>query len=393
MRIVHVITKGDVGGAQTAVVELASTQAGRDDDSVVVVAGSDGPALERLRRAGVATEVVPALATAWSGGSLRQAFRDLRACLRSLEPDVVHGHSSHGGLLSRAGARSLSVASVYTAHGWPFQPGAPLRQRVASYLGEAAGGWLGGAVICLTPAEADAARLVVPRRRIRIVPNGIADVAPSCVRPSGRVGDGPVRLVMVARFAPPKRQLDLIESLTRAPGDGWTLTLVGDGPERAACERVAAERFPDGRVEFTGHSDAVPELLAAHDVAILWSGYEGMPMALLEAMRAGLCCVANDLPGVRVLFDDVAGEGPVQPASPGAGVIVTDGDELVRVIARLCADPVEIDRLGSLARARYEAAFTAEAVAAATREVYDDVLRRRPISGRRRGPGGGTSAR
>jgi glycosyltransferase involved in cell wall biosynthesis len=383
MRIVHVITKGDVGGAQTAVVELASTQAAHGDDAVVVVAGSDGPALERLRRAGVTTEVVPALSMAWSGGSLRRAYLDLRSCLRSLRPDVVHGHSSHGGLLSRASARSLSIPSVYTAHGWPFQTGAPLRQRVSSYLGEAAGAQLGDAVICLTRSEADAARFVVPRRRIRIVPNGIADVAPSCVRPTRSRGGAPTRLIMVARFAPPKRQLALIESLTSATRDDWTLTFVGDGPEREVCERVASDRFGDGRIVFAGHSDGVPELLAAHDVAILWSGYEGMPMALLEGMRAGLCCVANDLPGVRVLFG----------AEPAAGVIVADGDDLARTVDRLCAEPAEVDRLGSLARARYEAAFTADAVATATRRVYDEVVGRGRFNGRRRGRDGGTSAR
>jgi len=383
LRIVHVITKGDVGGAQTHVVELATTQK-QLGAAVHVVAGCDGPALERLRENGVATSVVPSLAAAWSGGSKRAAIGDLRIELRGLAPDVVHGHSSHAGLFSRLAARSLGVPSVYTAHGWPFQAGAPWRQRLSSFLGESAGAWVGDAVICLTAAEAERARVVVPRRRLWIVPNGIRDVAVGEVRPIGRSSDGPVRLVMVARFAPPKRQLDLVRALNAVADASWTLTFVGDGPDLDVCRDEAERLFPDGRVRFEGHRDDVPSLLAEHDVAVLWSGYEGMPMALLEGMRAGLCCVANDLPGVRALFDTEARAGD---GAEGAGRIVTDGAELAAAVAGWCDDRAELDRLGVAARARYLEAFTASEMVAATARVYAAAIARRRFIGPRRARG------
>ena len=49
-------------------------------------------------------------------------------------------------------------------------------------------------------------------------------------------------------------------------------------------------------MRFLGHRDDVPTVLASQDISILWSEYEGMPIALMEAMRAGLCCIASDLP-------------------------------------------------------------------------------------------------
>ncbi|MCB0965419.1 MAG: glycosyltransferase [Ilumatobacter sp.] len=385
MRISHVITKGDVGGAQTNVVELASAQV-RAGDDVVVTAGSDGPALERAAAAGARVELVPEVVAAREGGgSLRSAYGALAARLGDIAPDVVHGHSSHAGLLARAASRRLGLPSVYTAHGWPFQPGAPWRQRVSSYAGETVGAWLGDVVICLTESEARAARWVVPSSRMRIVPNGIADVSADELRPSGRSADGPVRLVMVARFAPPKQQAALLQALADVADVAWELTFVGEGPGRTACEQIAAARFGDGRVSFAGHRDDVPALLARHDVAVLWSGYEGMPMALLEGMRAGLCCLANDLPGVRVLFGT---DHDLEPAG-----VIADADGLPELVRRWADDRDDLDRWGQRARQRYLDAFTADAMAAAVRQAYDDAIARRPLIGRRRGPGGGTSAR
>ena len=380
LRIVHVITKGDVGGAQTHVVELATAQATRVD--VTIVAGIDGPALERARDGGVASALVPEVGAAWSGGSLLAAYRAVRDRLVELAPDVVHGHSSHAGLLARAAARRLRIPSVYTAHGWPFQAGAPLRQRVSSYAGETVGAWLGDAVICLTEAEAANARFVVPRRRLWVVPNGIADVPVAQRRRQSGVA-GPVGLVMVARFAPPKQQPALIDAMRALADLDWTLIFVGDGPDRPVCEASAAAAFPDGRVRFLGHRDDVPGLLAANDIAVLWSRYEGMPIALMEAMRAGLCCVANDLPGVHALF---GGQRDGDSTGP-AGVVAAGADELTSELRRLIEHPDEIDRLGNLARRRYLDAFTADAMATGTRTVYDAVM------SRRRGRGGGTSGR
>src|SRR5690606_14412816 len=101
---------------------------------------------------------------------------------------------------------------VYTAHGWPFQKGAGWRQRLLSFGGEFVGGHIGDAVIVLTRAEFDRARRarVVPRDRLWIVPNGLADV-PAAARRIGPLDARRPVLVMVARFAAPKLQHQLLD--------------------------------------------------------------------------------------------------------------------------------------------------------------------------------------
>jgi glycosyltransferase involved in cell wall biosynthesis len=365
MRIAHVITKGDVGGAQTHVLELATAQQ-IASDSVLVVAGSAGTAVRRARARGIDVVVIPSIDSGSSGPWRmwgRGAFGALASALEEFEADVVHAHSSAAGLLARLVARRHRVPSVYTAHGWPFQRGAPTLQRVFSFAGELVGGHVGDAVICLTPEERHRAERahVVRRRRVWVIANGLADVRAECRWSSH---DGPVGLVMVARFAAPKLQDQVVAALTQLTDLPWTMTFVGDGPRRDAASRHAALAL-DGRVTFTGHRDDVPRILASNDIAILWSAYEGMPISVLEAMRAGLCCVASDLPGVRSLF-----------GSPEAGAVASDVASLSTVLRGLIEDDAARRALGKRARARYEDAFSAGAMADATRRVYEAVRER-----------------
>lgn len=359
LQVTHVITKLDVGGAQTHVVELASGQA-RAGHAVEVVTGVAGPAADRLISAAIPVHVVPELGGAYGRLSQRAAVRAVAAELARRPPDVVHGHSSNAGLAARLAARRLGLRSVYTAHGWPFQRGAAWRQRVLSFAGEFVGGHLGDAVIVLTRAEYERAvrARVVARRRLWVVPNGLTDV-PASQRRSRPQGGRPVELVMVARFAPPKLQAELLRALVEVVDLPWTLTFVGDGPQQDECVGLTSRLGLTDRVHFLGHRDDVADILAASDVGVLWSRYEGLPISVIEYLRAGLCCVCSDLPGTRELL-----------GRPAAGALGSGAADLRRVLSA----PELIDRLGTAGRDRYLAAYSAAAMLAATDRVYTDVL-------------------
>jgi glycosyltransferase involved in cell wall biosynthesis len=359
MKVTHVITKGDVGGAQTYVVELATAQKGVGFD-VDVVAGCDGPAMDRLRTAGVTVTIESDLGRSVALRADRLAVASLRRRFSASKPDIVHAHSSKGGLLARVAARWEGVPSVYTAHGFPFQRNAPFLQRSMSVVGEWVGGHLGDAVICLTEDEADLARRwrIARPEGIHVVANALPDNAP--VRTASRSEHA--ELLMVSRFAPPKQQQRLIEVLSTMLDLPWTISFVGDGPDFDAGRRLGASLLGE-RARFLGHRDDVTELSANSDVSILWSRYEGMPMALLESMRAGLCCVASDLPGVRELF-----------GRPPAGLTAASEAELATVLRSILRDPARRDQLGSAARTRFEDAFTMDRMSAAIAQIYRSVI-------------------
>lgn len=363
MRILHVITRGDVGGAQTQVLELATLQLARGHD-VAIAAGSLGAMAGTASTRGLRVVEIPELVRSVSPLADFRAVGRVRRLLEAERPDVVHAHSSKAGLLVRLAARLQRVATVYTAHGWPFQRGAAFGQRATSWLGEWVAGHWWGEVICLTEAEHGRARRahVVPSGRLHVVANGLPDV-----EPPGRTDarpEGPLVVAMVARFAPPKDHAGVINALTMLDDVGCVVRFVGGGPGLEAARSLARASGVDGRVEFLGDRDDVASILQDSDIGLLWSRYEGMPLAILESMRAGLPCVANDLPGAVELLGE-------------CGVIVPhDSAALARALRSLAVDADRRAALGACARRRFLAQYAIERTVDATEAVYRTAIKR-----------------
>jgi glycosyltransferase involved in cell wall biosynthesis len=146
------------------------------------------------------------------------------------------------------------------------------------------------------------------------------------------------------------------------------LVLVGSGPLEDGLRSQADAAGLAGRVVFAGSRGDVPDLLAAFDVFVLSSRYEGLPIALLEAMAAGRACVATAVGGVpEVVTDGV--DGVLVP--PG------DPDALAAALAAVAGDADRRAALGAKAEAR-AADFRLDAAVARLAAVYDRALGRRP---------------
>ena len=135
---------------------------------------------------------------------------------------------------------------------------------------------------------------------------------------------------------------------------GAAFVVIGEGPERAALERLAG-----GSVCFAGARDDAAALLSAFDVLAVPSRYEGLPLAPIEAMHAGIPVVAADVPGLR----EVVGEAGllVAPEAPEA---------LAAALERLAGDEALRTSLGVQARARAGERFSVGRMAAETAAVY-----------------------
>jgi len=156
----------------------------------------------------------------------------------------------------------------------------------------------------------------VPEEKIRVIYNAVdaARYNASCTQAAAREQLGIMgRVVLtIARLTPWKgvdHLIDVLPHLTAEVGD-VQLVVVGDGPERSNLQRRAAERGVSERVHFVGRVDqsAVPLYLRAADVFVLYSGYEGLPHVVLEAMAAGVPVVASAAGGnVEVIEDGMNG--------------------------------------------------------------------------------------
>ena len=195
--------------------------------------------------------------------------------------------------------------------------------------------------------------------------------------------DGPLRLVYTGRLDREKgvQSLPEIDRLVRAEGVDACWTIVGSGPEDAALRGAFAG---DPRVRFTGalSSEAVAALLPDHDVFVLPSHAEGLPLSLLEAMAAGLVPVASDLPsGMREV---------IEPGANGFLAPVGESARFAAAIAALDADRDGLERASRAAangiRARYDVIDRAAAFFALVRDLSAAPRPARARPRLRRGP-------
>jgi glycosyltransferase involved in cell wall biosynthesis len=360
LRILHVITKLDVGGAQSVVAELVREQI-KNGHAVFVATGVVWDGAEVSKVQGVQIKAIDSLVHQLAPSKDRDAVRELADLMRAEQIDIVHTHSSKGGLLGRFAARRCKISSIYTAHGWPFQTDAPPRQRIQSFFGEWVAGRIGDEIVCVSASEAAlAAKLKVGRRNHRhVIYNGIAFASP--IRRVARARSDVFEIVTVARLHPQKR-VDLVIRAMAELDERARLTIVGDGDLRSSLEQIVRELRLTDRVHFAGLCDPNPFFEAAN-VFALASEWEGMPVTVLEAMRAGLPVVANNLPGNREAVGTDSG-------------VLTDksAHAIAAALRKLMDDPESCEKMGSAGRRRWEDEFTAPASAARYEKLYGSVL-------------------
>ena len=196
-------------------------------------------------------------------------------------------------------------------------------------------------------------------QRIRVIANGVDGE-----RFAGTARRGDVRtIVTVANLRQEKAHEVLIEAAAHlvARGRQLTFVIVGDGPRRAALQRLVDERGLQERVVFTGHRDDVAALLAEADVFVLPSRSEAFPNAAMEAMASGLPVVASGVGGVLDL---------IEPDRTGLLVPPDRSDALADAIDRLVSSPECAARIGAAARDAVAARYSFERMVQSFESLY-----------------------
>jgi glycosyltransferase involved in cell wall biosynthesis len=215
----------------------------------------------------------------------------------------------------------------------------------------------------------------LPRAKMQVVHNGI-DLGrlpafdPERRRARSALGFDPARrlVAQVGRLEPQKDYPTYLAAAARVAGavPDVDFLVVGEGRLRAALEGEAARLGIGDRVRFTGVRHDVPALLAAVDVCVLTSLYEGLPNVVIEAMATGAVAVATDVGGAREL---------VVPDETGVIVPVRDPERVAEATIALLHDPERTRRMAVAARARIVERFSVDAMVRRTTAVYDECLR------------------
>jgi glycosyltransferase involved in cell wall biosynthesis len=345
---------------------------------------SAGPHVELLRAEGIPVTVIDTPRTL-APAALAQATARLTRFLRHAEPDIVHTHCSVPGLIGRVAARLAGVPIlVHTVHGFHFHAHSGRLARRGFSLAERA--LAAGTDMLLTENREDLhviRRWRRPRPRARWVGNGI-DVDRYARHPRAHAAPGRV-VACIGRFEPVKNHADLLHVFARvhATCPDARLRLLGDGPLRSECERLAADLGIADVTDFLGYREDVDVLLGDVDVGVLLSWKEGMSRALLEPMAAGIPVVAWRVKGNREL---------VRSGETGFLTAVGDLDATAAHIVRLLEDAELRARLGAGAaervRRHFDEALVVDRLRAAYTELLDEAGHQLPAAWQRVPPEG-----
>ena len=374
-RIVHLITRLDLGGAQQNTLYCVRHH-DRARFDVGLWAGAGGrldPEARAIRDADV--RLLPWLAHPISPARDAAALLRLVAMLHGV--DLVHTHSSKAGIVGRAAARLAGVpAVVHTVHGWSFNDTHGRATRSTFITLERLAARETDLLLCVSEAdralglsygigEPSAYRIL--RSGIEAASYAPTDGARSRVRRELGCAPDSVLVGSVGNLKAQKAPLDFVEPARRAHARDPRLRFVfaGDGELRGDVERAIARASLGSVVRLLGWRDDVPDLLAALDLFLLTSRFEGLPRAALQAVAAGVPVIATDTGGIAEVV--VPGEG-------GLLVPVGDVEAAAGAVVRLAAEPELGRRLAANARARLGADFDIRRMLRDLEEHYDDLL-------------------
>jgi glycosyltransferase involved in cell wall biosynthesis len=383
MRIVHVITRLIVGGAQENTILNCQDLIEDYGDEVLLITGPglgpEGSLEDDARRRGVPLRIVPELRRSIHPWRDWRSYRTLVRILRDLNPDVVHTHSGKAGLIGRLAAHKLRVpAIVHTVHGAPFHE---YQGRVAYefFRGcEAFAGRRCHRIICV--ANAMTARLVQA---------GVAELD-HCVRifsgmeietfleadsrresTRARLGFAPEDFVVtkIARLFHLKGHHDFVEAarLAAARVPNLRLLLVGDGILRQQVETQIARAGLSDRCRFAGLVPPIeiPSHLAASDVVVHCSLREGLARVLPQALIAGRPVISYDVDGAREVV-----------VSDRTGYLVPPGrtDKVAMQVVRLATSRRLRARLARKGRRGLAHQFDHRRTSRQIRQIYAEIL-------------------
>jgi glycosyltransferase involved in cell wall biosynthesis len=366
MIILHILAANRVGGLERVVQSLAAGhQAAEHRVCVAVVLEpmeSEHPFVRSLHSQNV--EVVPIHITHRSYLAERAAIASL--CDR-LRPDVVHTHGYRADVVDAGVARRLGIATLTTVHGFT---GGGWKNRLYERLQRRAFRRFDAVVAVSQPLGEALVRGGVPRERVQVIQNAWDSTVTLLDRAAARralaVPDAGFRIGWVGRVSHEKGLDVMLEALGLLGDAPVQLSILGDGDERKALEGRGAALGVTGRTTWHGTvADAAP-LFPGFDVFVLSSRTEGTPMALFEAMAAGVPVVATTVGGVP----DVV--------SPAEAILVPPDDpaSLADAVRETLSDPAAAHARACAARRRLEREFAVQPWLERYETLYRAIRRR-----------------
>ncbi len=359
IRVLHPITRLIIGGAQENTMLTADYHNTDGRYQVDIVSGPqtgpEGSLIEEVRQRGIPLTIMPEIVREINPVKDGTAVLKLKQIMQEGGYQIVHTHSSKAGVLGRWAAHLADVPIIiHTVHGWSFHDRMSPAKRQMYVLLEKFAARFSQAMIVVSPQDIEKglAQGIGRRQDYHLIRSGVElerfghpQTPPAVIRQQLGIPADALVVGSVTRLSPQKAPLDLVAAFAhiyKKQPAAWFI-IVGDGPLRPEVEADLAAADIADRVILTGLRRDIPELMAAFDVFVLSSLWEGLPRVLPQAMATGLPIVTTRADGSAEAVVDGENGFLVERGEPQA---------LAQKILALLDDGELRERMGENGRAR-----------------------------------------
>lgn len=370
IRVLETIRQGQIGGGESHLLDLVEN-IDKNIFDPVVLSFTDGPMVERLKNMGIPTHIIPT-----TRPFDFSKWKQVKKFIESQNVELVHAHGTRAHSNVSWAARKLDLPVVYTVHGWSFHDNQSFPLKKLRVLGEKYLTGRASVNISVSQSVHDTGQKYFNGYQSIVIPNGINqqkfDPARQLkdIRPSLGIPKDAVLVLFLARFTEQKQPLAMIKAFQQAAAnnDQLRLLMVGDGELKREADALVAGSGISDKICMQSFRQDVPDILAAADIYVLPSLWEGLPLGLLEAMAMGKAVIASKADGTKeVIRHNVNG-------------IMVNVDnleaEVTNAITQLAGDAGLRHRLGQQARATISSKYSAANMTRQVEEIYKQLVKK-----------------
>ncbi|WP_315450143.1 glycosyltransferase [uncultured Treponema sp.] len=340
MKILHIITNTELGGAQSVCIFLANAAA--QDGHTVAVASMPGGYLWGQLHHDVLQFTIKTMVKPISLLADMRCYFELKKVIMQFCPDVIHLHSSKAGALGRLAGIRYRDRIIYTVHGFDsirlrHKVFLPLERFLQRYC---------FSIVSVSQYDEINLKNAKINNNIITIHNGITLPKPVNTKP---FDDSEYKRVVmtIARIAPPKRFEGFLAVASHQAMQHVLFVWVGGSTDKTLAELQQEYTIPHN-VVLLGDYAGASSLLVYCDLFMLLSDYEGMPMTILEAMSQRKAIVASNVGGIPELVDD------------SNGILVKTDEDAVIALQQLVNDDEKLKKMGQVSFHKYIQNFTFE---------------------------------
>lgn len=305
IKVLECIRQGQIGGGESHLLSLVENLDKTIYDPMVL-SFTDGPMIDRLKALNIPVHIIPS-----NKPFDFKVWNKVKQLMTEQKIDLVHAHGTRAHSNVFKAARSLQKPLAYTIHGWSFHVDQPFLIKKIRIAGEKFLVSRSDLNISVSVSNQKTGKDTIAGFHSVVINNGIdqqkfnADGQYADIRKELNIPEQAVLLLFLARFTGHKQPLVLVRAFEKAlqQNPDLYLLMVGDGDEKQQALDMVKKAGIGNRVIFQHFRQDVPDVLAAADIFVLPSLWEGLPIGLLEAMSMGKAIIASNVDGTTDIIE------------------------------------------------------------------------------------------